>query len=80
MPGRLKTGPRQGSGPARARAFDIGPIRAEFPILRELVHGKPLVYLDSANTSQKPAAVLRAHGRLLPARQREHSSCDAPAE
>jgi cysteine desulfurase / selenocysteine lyase len=40
--------------------FDVNAIRAEFPILRELVHGKPLVYLDSANTSQKPEAVLRA--------------------
>jgi cysteine desulfurase/selenocysteine lyase len=41
-------------------AFDVASIRADFPILRELVHGKPLVYLDSANTSQKPEAVLRA--------------------
>jgi cysteine desulfurase/selenocysteine lyase len=40
--------------------FDISAIRADFPILRELVHGKPLVYLDSANTSQKPATVLQA--------------------
>ncbi len=35
-------------------------VRADFPILRELVHGKPLVYLDSANTSQKPESVIRA--------------------
>jgi cysteine desulfurase/selenocysteine lyase len=35
-------------------------VRADFPILSELVHGKPLVYLDSANTSQKPASVLQA--------------------
>ena len=41
-------------------AFEISSIRAQFPILRELVHGKPLVYLDSANTSQKPEVVLRA--------------------
>ena len=40
--------------------FDVQTVRADFPILRELVHGKPLVYLDSANTSQKPASVLRA--------------------
>ncbi len=46
--------------PGFSPAFDIGSIRAQFPILRELVHGKPLVYLDSANTSQKPEAVLRA--------------------
>jgi cysteine desulfurase/selenocysteine lyase len=44
----------------RAVAFDVQKIRADFPILRERVHGKPLVYLDSANTSQKPESVLRA--------------------
>ncbi len=33
-------------------------IRADFPILKRTVHGKPLVYLDSAATSQKPQAVL----------------------
>jgi cysteine desulfurase/selenocysteine lyase len=43
-----------------ARRFDVAKVRADFPILRELVHGKPLVYLDSANTSQKPEAVIRA--------------------
>jgi cysteine desulfurase / selenocysteine lyase len=42
------------------RGFNIAAIRADFPILRERVHGKPLVYLDSANTSQKPEAVLQA--------------------
>jgi len=41
-------------------AFDVLKVRAEFPILSERVHGKPLVYLDSANTSQKPRAVLEA--------------------
>jgi cysteine desulfurase/selenocysteine lyase len=40
--------------------LDVQQLRAEFPILQELVHGKPLVYLDSANTSQKPRAVLQA--------------------
>ena len=40
--------------------FDVARVRADFPILSELVHGKPLVYLDSANTSQKPASVLQA--------------------
>ena len=43
-----------------ARAFDVAKVRADFPILSELVHGKPLVYLDSANTSQKPLAVIKA--------------------
>jgi cysteine desulfurase / selenocysteine lyase len=41
-------------------AFDVQKIRRDFPILSERVHGKPLVYLDSANTSQKPQAVLEA--------------------
>jgi cysteine desulfurase / selenocysteine lyase len=45
---------------AAAVRFDVERVRAEFPILRELVHGKRLVYLDSANTSQKPEAVIRA--------------------
>jgi cysteine desulfurase/selenocysteine lyase len=35
-------------------------VRAGFPLLRRQVHGKPLVYLDSANTSQKPDAVIKA--------------------
>jgi len=43
-----------------ARAFDVARVREDFPILRELVHGRPLVYLDSANTTQKPLAVLEA--------------------
>jgi len=41
-------------------AFDVEKIRRDFPILNERVHGKPLVYLDSANTSQKPQVVLDA--------------------
>mgnify|MGYP000492280218 FL=1 len=40
--------------------FDIGAIRAQFPILRRTVHGKPLIYLDSAASAQKPDAVLDA--------------------
>lgn len=39
---------------------DWNAIRDDFPLLRREVHGKPLVYLDSANTSQKPAAVIEA--------------------
>src|SRR6266536_1393481 len=34
--------------------------RADFPILRRIVHGQPLVYLDSAASSQKPRQVLEA--------------------
>ena len=35
-------------------AFDVAKLREDFPILAERVHGKPLVYLDNANTTQKP--------------------------
>jgi cysteine desulfurase/selenocysteine lyase len=41
-------------------SFDVHQVRRDFPILSERLHGKPLVYLDSANTSQKPQAVLDA--------------------
>jgi len=43
-----------------ALPFDVDRIREDFPILREKVHGKPLVYLDNAATTQKPRAVLDA--------------------
>jgi len=41
-------------------AFDVEAVRAEFPILARQVHGKPLVYLDSAASAQKPRAVIAA--------------------
>ena len=40
--------------------FDVEKVRADFPILNERVHGRPLVYLDSAATSQKPDSVIQA--------------------
>ena len=40
--------------------YDIARVRADFPILKELIHGKPLVYLDNAATSQKPWQVINA--------------------
>ena len=40
--------------------FDVARIRADFPILNREINGYPLVYLDSANTSQKPVQVLDA--------------------
>ena len=53
--------PSAASTAADARtAFDVQRVRRDFPILAERVHGKPLVYLDSANTSQKPQSVLDA--------------------
>ena len=50
--------------PALALPLDIEKIRADFPILSQTAHGKPLVYLDSANTSQKPRAVIEAESRV----------------
>ena len=44
----------------KAEGFNVAKVRADFPILSEIVHGKPLVYLDSANTSQKPLSVIKA--------------------
>ena len=38
--------------------FDVAKIRADFPILNEKIHGKPLVYLDNAATAQKPSHVI----------------------
>jgi cysteine desulfurase / selenocysteine lyase len=43
-----------------APALDVAAIRAGFPALHQSVHGKPLVYLDNAATTQKPRAVLDA--------------------
>ena len=43
-----------------ADALDIDRVRADFPILSREVHGKPLIYFDSANTGQKPLVVIEA--------------------
>jgi cysteine desulfurase/selenocysteine lyase len=43
--------------------LDVAAIRADFPALDQLVHGRPLVYLDNAATTQKPRAVLDAMQR-----------------
>lgn len=40
--------------------LSIWKLRQEFPILKQLMHGKPLIYLDSAATSQKPFHVIEA--------------------
>ena len=39
-------------------AYDVTRVREDFPILRQTVHGKPLVYLDNAATTQKPQSVI----------------------
>jgi cysteine desulfurase/selenocysteine lyase len=45
---------------AVSRGLDVERIRADFPILQRQIGGQPLVYLDSAATSQKPSAVFNA--------------------
>jgi cysteine desulfurase/selenocysteine lyase len=49
---------------AAAPTWDVALLRREFPILRQTVHGKPLVYLDSAASAQKPQAVIDAEREL----------------
>jgi len=51
-------------------AFDVERLRQDFPILKQKVHGKPLVYLDNAATSQKSLAVIEAEDRFY----REYNS------
>jgi cysteine desulfurase/selenocysteine lyase len=46
-----------------AVAFDVAKVRADFPVLRRRVRGKPLAYLDNAASAQKPQAVLDAVAR-----------------
>jgi len=50
--------------------IDVAKIRGDFPILGRLENGRPLVYLDSAATSQKPVQVLEAEARFY----REHNA------
>lgn len=51
--------------PLDASSVDVSSLRADFPILGERVNGAPLVYLDSAATSQKPRVVLEAEASFL---------------
>ncbi|HEX5411302.1 MAG TPA: cysteine desulfurase [Terriglobia bacterium] len=44
----------------RPAGFDVERVRKDFPVLDQQVHGRPLVYLDNAATSQKPLAVIEA--------------------
>jgi cysteine desulfurase/selenocysteine lyase len=47
-----------------ATGFDVEAARREFPLLSRETRGRTLVYLDSANTTQKPEAVIRASDRF----------------
>ncbi len=67
------TGPAAAPRPAApaAAAFDPVKVRAEFPILRQEIRGKPLAFLDSAASSQKPRAVIDAVSRYY---ERDHAN------
>ena len=45
--------------------LDISAVKAQFPLLQREINGQPLVYLDSANTSQKPRSVIDAMTRFM---------------
>jgi cysteine desulfurase/selenocysteine lyase len=53
-----------GIRPSAAVGIDVAAVRRDFPILSQQVHGKPLVYLDNAASSQKPRVVIDAE-RIL---------------
>ena len=50
-----------------AEGLNVDKIRADFPILKQKIHGKPLVYLDNGATSQKPQVVIDALNRYYTA-------------
>lgn len=49
---------------ARIAGLDLDAVRSDFPILASQVHGKPLVYLDNAASSQRPSRVIEATDRF----------------
>ena len=61
MPSLTERDALRGVGPG----FDVQRIRADFPILHTKVHGRDLVYLDNAATSQKPQVVFYGMSNFL---------------
>src|SRR6516225_12374467 len=51
-------------GSVVSTGLDVERIREDFPVLKQTIHGKPLVYLDNAATAQKPLAVIDAIRRF----------------
>ncbi|PJC40282.1 MAG: cysteine desulfurase CsdA, partial [Parcubacteria group bacterium CG_4_9_14_0_2_um_filter_41_8] len=45
-------------------AFDVIKIRNDFPVLRQKIYGKPLIYFDNAATTQKPRVVIETVSKL----------------
>src|SRR5699024_3373630 len=60
----MRTGRSPAAGEKDTEMFDVNEIRKDFPILSRTVYGKPLVYLDSAATSQKPRRVIDCERRM----------------
>ena len=56
--------PRTRANPVNEPTFDVDRVRADFPILHQSVHDHPLVYLDSAASTQKPRAVIDEMARF----------------
>ena len=48
-----------------APGLDVARVRADFPCLQQTIHGRPLVFLDTAASAQKPTAVIDAMARVL---------------
>ena len=46
-------------------SFDAAIVKKDFPLLQRRINDKPLVYLDSANTSQKPQQVIDAMSQFM---------------
>jgi len=63
--------PRGAATQISRRSFDVNEIRRDFPILSERIHGKQLVWLDNAATTQKPNAVIR---RIVEYYEHEYSN------
>ncbi len=54
----MTTGSSGAITPVVGPGVDVETVRTDFPVLHQMVNGKPLVYLDNASTSQKPQAVI----------------------
>ena len=63
----MNTAPARNFDRGAAPPFDVERVRADFPILSRTVHGKPLTFLDSGASAQKPRAVIDAMARLYEA-------------
>ncbi|MGH2930704.1 MAG: aminotransferase class V-fold PLP-dependent enzyme, partial [Solirubrobacteraceae bacterium] len=55
-----KAQPKPHQAVLRNAAFDVERVRGDFPLLAKPMRGKPLVFLDSAASAQKPVAVIEA--------------------